>query len=1189
MSGDDMKRKHTLMKDFFREVRASRNRFLSIMAIVILGVAFFSGVRAACPDMKLSADTYYDDVNLMDIRVLSTLGLTDEDVDALEQIRGIKAVDPAYSADVLCQMANSQPVLHLMSYTKDMNQLTIEEGRIPEKADEIFMDQKFMESVNLQIGDTVLLDSGEEDKSLEDTLLLNEYTIVGTGTSPFYLSLDRGTSTIGNGSVSGFGILLPEAFTLDVYTEIYLTVDEAETYICYDDDYEDLVDEVKDRIQGIEDEQCEIRYAKIKADGQEDIDAAKQEIADARKKLKDAREELEDGKKQLQDGKEEIQEKKQELQDGKDELAKQQKELESGKSQLSTAWSQLDSQRQTLKQNEARLANVRQQLAQKEQELLAGEEQLAQGDARIAAGEEQLALAKEQLEQSETLLQEKAAEVEQAREMLPQLEQSLEEVNQRLGEFLEQVDQQMELPDPEDEDQQPTLEELQESKTQLETAIAQAKQGIEAYEQGLLQIEAGKQELAVQEEELLQAKEQAEQSRAVLAAGRVQLEDGKAQLAAGEQQIALGKAQLAQAEKTLQSKQNQLKEGEKELDKARKTIKSGEASLKEAEETLQEKEKELQDAEEEFIKESEKAEKEIAEGEDEIAEAQEKLDELEKPVWYILGRNSLQTYVGYGQDAERIGAIGEVFPAIFFLVAALICLTTMTRMVEENRTQIGMLKALGYGKAAIAAKYLCYAFFASCVGSLIGIFAGQKTLPVIIIQAYKILYNNLPVVQAPMYLGYSVSSALLATGITVLAAGFSCWNELRAVPAELMRPEAPKKGKRIFLEHLPFIWKRLSFSYKAILRNLFRYKKRFFMTVLGIGGCMGLLMVGFGLKDSIMAIGEKQFGEIRVYSSALNLNSDITEEERESLFHYLDQDEDVLSYMEGKETSVDVEVGEEERSVYLVVVPDKEKFRQFVRLKDRITQEEYQLDDQGVVLSEKLAKVLGVSEGDTIYLKDGETKKIETVVSHVVENYYFHYVYMSEQVYRQIYQKDPEYTEIFTINRTNEEAFEEEFQKEYMKLDGVMNITLLSTMEGRIADLIRSMDAIIYVIVIAAGLLAFVVLYNLNNINISERRRELSTLKVLGFFDGEVSAYVFRENIILTLLGALTGIGFGLALHRFVILTAEIDLMMFGREIKKISYLYSICLTILFSVLVNLFMHFRLKKLDMVESMKSVE
>lgn len=1178
MSGDDMKRKHTLIKDFFREVRASRNRFLSIMAIVILGVAFFSGVRAACPDMKLSADTYYDDVNLMDIRVLSTLGLTDEDVDALEQIQGIKAVDPAYSADVLCQMPNSQPVLYLMSYTEDMNQITVVEGKIPEKPDEIFMDQKFMESQNLQIGDTVLLDSGETDESLEDTLLLNRYTIVGAGTSPFYLSLDRGTSTIGNGSVSGFGILLPEAFTLDVYTEIYLTVDDAETYICYDDDYEDLVDEVKDRIQEIEDRQCEIRYAKIKADGQEDIDAAKQEIADARKKLKDARDGLEDGKKQLQDGKEEIQEKKQELQDGKDELEKQQKELESGKSQLNNAWSQLDSQRQTLKQSEARLADVRQQLAQKEQELLAGEEQLAQGDAQIAAGEEQLALAKKQLEQSEALLQEKAAEVEQARAMLPQLEQSLEQINEQIA-----------LLDPENVWLKPIYEKLQESKTQLETSIVQAHQGIEEYEQGLLQIEAGKQELAKQEAELLQAKKQAEQSRAVLAAGRTQLEDGKAQLAVGEQQIASGKAQLAQAEKTLQSKQNQLNEGEKELAKARKTIKSGEASLIEAEETLQEKEKELQDAEEVFLEESEKAEKEIAEGEDEIAEAQEKLDELEKPVWYILGRNSLQTYVGYGQDAERIGAIGEVFPAIFFLVAALICLTTMTRMVEENRTQIGMLKALGYGKAAIAAKYLCYAFVASCVGSLIGIFVGQKTLPVIIIQAYKILYNNLPVVQAPMYLGYSVSSALLATGITVLAAGFSCWNELRAVPAELMRPEAPKKGKRIFLEHLPFIWKRLSFSYKATLRNLFRYKKRFLMTVLGIGGCMGLLMVGFGLKDSIMAIGEKQFGEIRIYSSAVNLNSDITEEEREALFHYLDQDEDVLNYMEGKETSVDVEVGEEERSVYLVVVPDKEKFQQFVRLKDRITQEEYQLDDQGVVLSEKLAKVLGISEGDTIYLKDGETKKIETVVSHVVENYYFHYVYMSEQVYRQLYQKDPEYTEVFTINRTNEEAFEEEFQREYMKLDGVMNITLLSTMEGRIADLIRSMDAIIYVIVIAAGLLAFVVLYNLNNINISERRRELSTLKVLGFFDGEVSAYVFRENIILTLLGALTGIGFGLALHRFVILTAEIDLMMFGREIKKISYLYSICLTILFSVLVNLFMHFKLKKLDMVESMKSVE
>ena len=510
-------------------------------------------------------------------------------------------------------------------------------------------------------------------------------------------------------------------------------------------------------------------------------------------------------------------------------------------------------------------------------------------------------------------------------------------------------------------------------------------------------------------------------------------------------------------------------------------------------------------------------------------------------------------------------------------------------MVEENRTQIGMLKALGYGKGAIAGKYLAYALLASSIGSIIGIFAGQKTLPVIIIQAYKILYNNLPVVQAPVYIGYSLSSSLLAIGITVFAAGLSCFHELREVPASLMRPEAPKTGKRIILEHFSLLWNHMSFSKKAAARNLFRYKKRFFMTVFGIGGCMGLLMVGFGLKDSIMAIAQKQFGEVRIYSSSLTLDGEITEDERENLLQTISEDKDVEEYMEAMESSVDVEFDDLSKSSYMVVVPDKEQFKEFVRLKDRVTQEEYELDDSGVVITEKLSKLLDIQAGDTIYLKDGETKKVAVQVTHIAENYYFHYVYMTSEVYTELYGEEPEYSEIFTVNRSKDEEFEEEFSKRYIGQEGVLNVTMLSTMEEKIANMIQSMDTIIYVIVIAAGLLAFVVLYNLNNISISERRRELATLKVLGFYESEVSMYVFRENIILTVIGIIVGIGFGIVLHRFVILTAEIDLMMFGRDIKFMSYFYSICLTILFSLLVNLFMHFKLKKLDMVESMKSVE
>lgn len=1230
-----MNRRHMLVKEFFREIRGSRNRFISILVIVTLGVAFFSGVRAASPDMKLSADTYYDEANLMDIRVLSTLGLTDEDVDALREIAGVKSVEPSYSADVLCHLDDSQPVLHLMAVTGNMNQVTVTEGRKPEKADEILLDERFMKSNELEIGDSVALFSGEEDEDIEDTLSVTEYTIVGSGTSPFYLSLDRGTSTIGNGSVGGFGILLPESFSMAAYSEIYLTVEGAEDELCYEEDYEDLIDTVKERIEDISDQQCEIRYASIRADGQEDIDEAKQEIADARKKLADAEKELEDGKKKIQDGKDELNEKEKELEDGKSQLSSEKKTLESGKSQIASAWQELRNQKIVLNQKLAELQAVKNQLAQKEKELAEGEQKLAEGEMQASEGEQQLNQAKAELESAEAVLAEKKETVEAARAQLPQLKENLEQINQmspsveemaealpELKQTLAALTQQLEQLEaagsggsvenpgnggtggnPGDNqmieilraqiaeltEKISMIETLQSQKAQLEEGIQAAESGILEYDSGVLQAQQGRAALEQEEQKLIASRQKLAAARAQAVDGRRQLDAGKAQIASGEAQLQSGRQQLVQAEQLLRSKEAQIAAGEQKIREAEETIREGEKALKEARETLAEKETELQDAQEEFDRESKDAEEKIRDGEEQIADAQKELDKLEVPTWYILGRNSIQTYVEYEQDAERIEAIGNVFPAIFFLVAALICLTTMTRMVEENRTQIGMLKAMGYGKAAIAGKYLAYAFLASFIGCLIGIFAGQKTLPVVIIGAYKILYNNLPVIRSPMYPGYSISSSLLAIGITVIAAGASCWNELRAVPAQLMRPEAPKQGKRIFLEHLPFIWKRMSFSKKATARNLFRYKKRFFMTILGIGGCMGLLMVGFGLKDSIMAIGQKQFGEIRTYSSTLNLDGEITEEERNALLEFVSEDSDVEEYMEAMETSVDIGFGDEERSSYLVVASDPQQLKKFVKLKDRKSQEEYELDNEGVVVTEKLAKLLDISEGDTIYLKDGETKRLEVKVSHIAENYYFHYVYMTSEVYRELYGEKPEYTEVFTVNRSKDEEFEEEFQKKYMEVDGILNVTMLSTMEGRIADMIRSMDTIIYVIVIAAGMLAFVVLYNLNNINISERRRELATLKVLGFYEREVSQYVFRENIVLTLIGALVGVGFGLLLHRFVILTAEIDLMMFGREIKFMSYFYSICLTFLFSLLVNLFMHFKLRKLDMVESMKSVE
>lgn len=1294
-----------MVKDFFREIIKSKNRFLSILIIVALGVAFFSGIRAASPDMKLSADTYYDQSSLMDIRVMSTLGLTEDDADALKQVEGVEKVNVSYSADVLCSLEDSQPVLTLMSLTEDMNQVTVQEGRLPQEDDELFLDVEFLREHGFEIGDTITLAAGDGE-DLEDTLKHSQYTIVGAGTSPFYLSLDRGSSTVGDGTVSGFALLPPESFTLEAYTEIYLAVDGAKLENCYDEGYEDLVDEIQDRIEDIQDERCQIRYNGLMEDGQEAIREGEQELADARTELADARQELEDGGQEIQDGWAEITDREQELSDGKEEIAgrlgdledgkqelsRQEKTLqesrqelesrasqlaagrqelesrsaalESGKQQLAEGRQQLQAQRDTLEQGKAALAAAKEELEAGAGEIEAGWQELAAKEEELTQGEQQLAEGKAQLLEQKKLLESQTAAIEEARKQAEILEEQKAALQTAMDEAQKQqetvssqkqeqqilLDQELTLPEEERDPARirelqeiiagleqslqeisANIEALQGQMEQAESALQEIRSVIDAYDRGMAAVAAGEQELAAREQQLAEGREQLEAAKLRLQEASDQLEAGRTEIQEKENALAKGETQLAQAEAVLSEKEQelsageaqiasyrqqladgeaqiasyrqqishgeaqiadawrQLYDGEAQLVQAQQELADGEQQIADAKDTLRDSEQELSDGWETYNREAADAEKKIADGEVDLENAKKELEDLEMPEWYVLDRNSIQTFVEYGQNADRVEAIGNVFPVIFFLVAALICLTTMTRMVEENRTQIGTLKALGYGKGRIAAKYICYAFLASFIGSAIGLVAGQKTLPVVIIQAYGILYNNLPEILAPLYAGYSISSTCLAVAVITLAAFSACGREMREVPAQLMRPEAPKNGKRIFLERISFIWNHMSFSKKSTARNLFRYKKRFFMTVLGIGGCMGLLMVGFGLKDSIMAIGEKQYGELHNYSATITLDEDSSAEDREQVMENLQSDPDVTSAMRFLETSVDAGNGDEERSSYLMVPEEEQMLEDFVTLRERAGHTQYELDDSGVIITEKLAKLLDVSEGDTIYLTEGDTKRVETTVSHVAENYFYHYIYMTPELYRELYGEEPDYSVILTVNAQEEQEFEDDFQSRYMELPGVLNLTFSSSMAERIADMLKSMDTIIYVVIIAAGLLAFVVLYNLNNINISERRRELATLKVLGFYDIEVSQYVFRENVILTVIGALVGVVFGLILHRFVILTAEIDMMMFGRNIKFLSFLYSILLTFLFSMLVNVFMHFQLKKLDMVESMKSVE
>ncbi len=553
-------------------------------------------------------------------------------------------------------------------------------------------------------------------------------------------------------------------------------------------------------------------------------------------------------------------------------------------------------------------------------------------------------------------------------------------------------------------------------------------------------------------------------------------------------------------------------------------------------------------------------------------------------------RNTLVEYSGFGENAERLGSIGRVFPVLFFLVAALISLTSMTRMVEEQRTSIGTMKALGYGKFQVAAKYLGYAFLATVGGSIIGVLLGEKILPYIIVYAYGILYRHLPKILVPYDWKYAAMASGAAVFCTMAATFLACYRELAAQPAVLMRPPAPKNGRRVFVERIGILWRRLSFTWKSTIRNLMRYKKRFFMTIFGIGGCMALMLVGFGLKDSCYEIAQIQYAKIQLYHGSLYLEEDITDEQKAKIKEAFDSEEQVRQYIDANMQNITLVNGKKERSAYECVLSPKEEIPEFVDFHDRRTKESYVLTDSGAIISEKTAKLLEVEEGQTVSIKDEEEGNKEIKIDHICANYMGHYLYLTPSCYEKIYGEQPGYNSIlFSVKDSGNAVQMEKTGQRLLAHDGVLSVGYTHDIEKQLDDMLGSLNLVIIVLIISAGMLAFVVLYNLNTVNIAERKRELATLKVLGFYDQEVGAYVYRENIILTFIGALVGVGLGRVLHLFIIETVEVDNAMFGRNINLPSYVYSLLLTVAFSMMINGVMYFKLKKIDMVESLKSIE
>ena len=1196
-------------------------RFVSIFFIVALGVAFYSGIRASEPSMRITADQYFDDSELMDLKVMGTMGLTKADIKAIGKVSGIEAVEGGYSKDVLCPVGDNEKVVHMLSMQKNFNQVSVVKGRLPEKAGECLVDEDFLSYTDLKVGDTVTFHSGDGE-ALTDSLVTDTYKIVGIGNSPLYISFGRGSSTIGTGEISGFVVVDKASFDMDVYTEAYVKVSGAEEKTAFTDEYNNLSDAAKEAVSAIEEERCAVRKQEI-------VDEANEKLADSEKTVNEKSQELEDAKKELESGKskaaEELEKAKQQLMDGEAELADAKQQIADGETQLADAKAQLNDKQAQLDSAEAQYESGKAQLDQKEQELAAAEQTylsnyakympfITAGKAQIAAGRTQIADGKKQLDEGLAPLTQLSEGLTGIEDGISQLDVGIAEVQTQVKDGAALYEEYAKIPETERTTEQEAYLEswngvrqgmeaklvgMQAQKTQLETtksglllqmnqagfateadleaqitSLTKQKADLDAKEKALLQQE---QTLAAQEEELLSAGRQITDGKSQIAAARSQLDSTKSQITDGKAQILSAWALLNEKEDTLNASKAQLASGEQELADGRSEY---EQAAKEAEEQITDGQAKITDGE-----------KQLTDAKQQIADAKAEIKKIENPKWYVQTReDALTEYQGYGDNADRMRSIGKVFPVLFFLVAALISLTTMTRMVEEQRVQIGTMKALGYGKAAIAGKYIGYALIATLGGSIFGVLAGEKILPFIIIYAYMILYKHLPAILVPYHMSYALQASGIAVACTLIATIASCYKELAAEPAELMRPAAPKQGKRILLERIGIIWKHLNFTWKSTVRNLIRYKKRFFMTIFGIGGCMALMVVGFGLKDCIYEIVSLQYEKVQFYDAATYMSDDISEENRQQLHDYLDQNADIKETIEARMQKTDVKSASGKKTLYLMVPSDNEKIEDFLSFHSRTNKDEvYSLKKDEVILTEKMASLLNVKVGDELTIEDEDRGDQTVTVGAICENYMSHYLYLSPEKYEELYGVPAEYNTIIYSVKDGKDDQIEKIGTKLLSMDGVLNVSYTSSIEGRLDDMLRSLNLVIVVLIVSAGMLAFVVLYNLNNINITERQRELATLKVLGFYDGEVASYVYRENILLTIIGSVVGMVLGNLLHRYIILTVEVEEAMFGRQIHWQSYLYSFLFTVAFSLFVNWVMFYKLKKIDMVESLKSVE
>lgn len=1076
--------KKAVIKDALREIKKSYKRFISILLMAFLGVGFFAGIRASSPDMLDTIDTYYKNQNVYDIQVLSTLGLTSDDINAISKIENVEHVDGNFETDGQIEVGNKEVIAKVMSLN-DFNTPVLIDGSLPSAKNECVVEERFLTVNNKNIGDTIELsikdmqnDNGEDVPYLYE----KELKIVGTVQSPMYISLDRGTSTLGSGKIDYY-MYIPKSNVQanSIYTNIYVKVKDANKYTTSSKKYEDCVNSIKTEIEKIKDNREKSRYDSL--------------VNTVTKKVEDAEKELNTQKT-----------------DAKSKIADAEKELENGKKQIENA-------EKTIKSNRIK-----------------ADKEFNKAYAELINGKNKIADSEKQLESKE----------KQANEEFDKLEKQKAELNTQL--------------------------------TTLNSGITEVQKNIENINIALKNPNLTSEQKANFEK----TKKQLENKLSELNNTKAQLVSAISKIDSG---IATGKTEIKSAKNKLQSAKNELKKSENAY---YSTKNSTYKQLDNAEEELELSKKELKDGENELEKNKKEFNEKIADAESKLNDARAKIAEIENPKWYVLDRNGNAGYSSFIQDTDSIANIGKVFPVIFFIVAALISLTSMTRMVEEQRTQIGTLKALGYNKLQITSKYVLYASLACIIGSILGMSVGFVLLPKIVWKMYSMMYQ---IGDIQTSFNFEIGSlGFILIVISILGATiYAVIKELIQTPATLMRPKSPKMGKRVFLEKVTFIWKRLSFSRKVTVRNIFRYKKRFLMTIIGIMGCTALIVTGFGIRDSIRAIMPDQYEKVFNYDLQINLKADLDKKQKQDFINSLTNDDKIEKLSETYMSSISAINENVEENVQIIVPNNNTDFNTLINLTDVKSKNNLSLPEDGVLLTDKAAQLLGIEAGDTITLKDTDENETNVKVTNIVENYVYHYIYMSKSMYENLYGKSFDSNVILTKDFNLDNETEDNFVKDLMNMPEVASVTRISTAMNMMNDTMKSLNYVVVILIVSAGLLAFVVLYNLSNVNISERIRELATIKVLGFYDKEVYLYITRETIILTAIGLVLGLVAGYFLDFFILETCEINMLRFRKFVAPLSFVFAALITILFTIIVNIVTYFALKKINMIESLKSVE